>query len=276
MGVDKINSFPKIGAEYFFPFFLEGIGYNKCEEDIMRKEGYPNYLILYASEGKGEVCVGGERFLLEENGSFVLRKNYPHSYRALTDNWNTHWIAFDGYAVDKMLDVMHIGDYAVFHDLQLEGLHSLFRKIYLYSTEQNEYGNFDISVMVYQFLVEYNKLINYSGQDISFNCNHDAVLAAKRFIEQYYFKDIKLADIAEYAFVSPQHLCRLFQLHMRMTPKQYLLQIRLKIAKIYLRNTIKSIGQIAEDVGFNSSYYFSIMFKKQENMTPSQYRSRSK
>ena len=276
MQFEKINSYPRIGPEYFLPFYLQSIGFNKCEDDIVRNEGYPHNLILYATDGKGEVCIGNERFVLEESSSFVIRKNVPHTYKALTDNWNTHWVSFDGYASEQMLDVMHIGDFAIHHNMKLESIHKLFRRIYLYSTEHNHLGNFDISVMVYQFLIEYNKLINYAEKTIQFECNNDSVLSAKRFIEQYYFKQIDLKDIAEYAFVSPQHLCRLFKTHLDMSPKQYLIEIRLRIAKFQLINTEKPIAQIAEDVGFNSAYYFSIIFKKNESTTPSQYRAMHK
>ena len=55
MQFEKINSYPRIGPEYFLPFYLQAIGFNKCEDDIVRNEGYPHNLILYATDGKGEV-----------------------------------------------------------------------------------------------------------------------------------------------------------------------------------------------------------------------------
>lgn len=272
----KINSYPKIGLEYFFPFFLAGIGFNVCEDVIVRNEGYPSYLILYALDGSGEVCVNNEKYILGNNSSFVIRKNVPHQYRPLTDNWNTHWIAFDGFACSQMLDVMHIGDCSVFRDLDLSVIHKLLRKIYLYSAEHNEYGNFDTSVMVYQFLIEYDKLVNHGGKPATFKCNNAVVLSAKRFIDQYYFKQINLNEIAEYAFVSPQHLCRLFKEYLNTTPKHYLFEIRIRSAKFQLVNTDKAIAKIAEDTGFSSAYYFSNMFKRSTGVTPSQFRTSNK
>lgn len=273
MQFSKINSFPELGTEIFLPFYLAAIGFNECEGDIKRDEGYCTHLILYALSGKGELIVNGEKHILEADSSFVLRKNVPHEYRPLTEDWDTHWVSFDGFACDKMLDVMHIGDYAVYHNMNLEALNKIFRKMYLYSTERNGQGHYDTSVMVYEFLIEYNRMINRSGEIMEVECQNDSVLAAKRFIEQYYFKNITLNDIANYAYVSPQHLCRLFKEYVRKTPKQYLQEIRIKIAKFQLVNTTKPIAQIAADTGFESAYYFSVIFKKLEHMTPSEYRS---
>ena len=49
-------------------------------------------------------------------------------------------------------------------------------------------------------------------------------------------------------------------------------QARLKKAKSFLISTNISISQIAEQCGFESSSYFSSVFKKANNMSPSQYR----
>lgn len=273
MGFSKINSFPHIGPEYFFPFFLEGIGYNKCEDPmIMRPEGYHSHLIVYSPEGTGELIINGETYILHPNSSFVICKNYPHQYRPLDENWNTHWITFDGYASHQLLEAMHIHNYGVYHNLDIELLHKYFHTIFLYSTEDNEYGNFKISAKLYEFLIEYNRQINFSNIPKEFPCKDEIVLNSKRFMEQYYFKDLTLDSIASQAFVSKQHLCRLFQKNMNMSPMQYLLQIRIQQSKKLLIHSAKSVQDIASEVGFNSPYYFTSTFKKAEGITPTQYR----
>ncbi len=57
-----------------------------------------------------------------------------------------------------------------------------------------------------------------------------------------------------------------------LTINDFILSIRLKKAAALLIHTNKTISQIAGDTGHSSSQYFSTLFKKQFNQTPSQYR----
>lgn len=52
----------------------------------------------------------------------------------------------------------------------------------------------------------------------------------------------------------------------------YLTEIRLKRAKFLLRETSKSMAEIATETGFNSSAYFTTFFKQHTQKTPSEYR----
>ena len=59
---------------------------------------------------------------------------------------------------------------------------------------------------------------------------------------------------------------------MKQTPKTYLKTLKLKHAQNLLLNTEKTIGEIAEEVGYNSIYYFCNDFKKFTGRTPLQFR----
>jgi AraC-like DNA-binding protein len=52
----------------------------------------------------------------------------------------------------------------------------------------------------------------------------------------------------------------------------YLLMLRLSKAKEELMNTEKSIKEISESCGFSSPNYFSLIFKRKENISPGNYR----
>ena len=48
----------------------------------------------------------------------------------------------------------------------------------------------------------------------------------------------------------------------------FLLNLRLEKAKEALETTNKSICQIAEECGFRSANYFSLIFKRKEQLSP--------
>lgn len=57
-----------------------------------------------------------------------------------------------------------------------------------------------------------------------------------------------------------------------MTPKAYLISARIAEAKRLLEKTDMTVGDIAADLAFNDIYHFSNTFRKQEGMSPLQYR----
>ena len=57
-----------------------------------------------------------------------------------------------------------------------------------------------------------------------------------------------------------------------MTPRQYILDLRLRLARQLLSETRESIGAIAEQCGFSSVYHFSRAFHQSTGRTPSEYR----
>jgi two-component system response regulator YesN len=57
-----------------------------------------------------------------------------------------------------------------------------------------------------------------------------------------------------------------------MTFIEYLTEIRMEKAKEYLRCSGRKITEIGYLVGYQDSHYFSYIFRKTQNCTPSEYR----
>ncbi|MDA9589762.1 AraC family transcriptional regulator [Opitutales bacterium] len=60
-----------------------------------------------------------------------------------------------------------------------------------------------------------------------------------------------------------------------LPPGQYQIHIRLNKARRLLRNSTLSIQEIAEQLGFESIYYFSRLFKKKTGCSPLAYRKQT-
>ena len=54
--------------------------------------------------------------------------------------------------------------------------------------------------------------------------------------------------------------------------REYRNELKLTKAKLMLKNTDISIGQIAREVGFESISYFTEVFSKSETISPKEYR----
>lgn len=67
-----------------------------------------------------------------------------------------------------------------------------------------------------------------------------------------------------------------FVTHTGLSPHQYLLEFRLARARSLLVETELSIKEIAIQTGFEDEFYFSRLFRQRLNLTPSQWRRRSR
>jgi len=59
-----------------------------------------------------------------------------------------------------------------------------------------------------------------------------------------------------------------------MAPGQYLLQLRVEQAKLLLADHSRSIKSIADELNFESSFYFSSLFKNKIGLSPAKYRKK--
>lgn len=93
------------------------------------------------------------------------------------------------------------------------------------------------------------------------------------YINEHLDRDIKLADLAAFLGMSQFHFSHLFKQSIGMAPYQYLLQQRIERAKQLLKQTDRSIMEIALECGFNSHSHLSKQFRQLTGMTPRAYRA---
>ena len=79
------------------------------------------------------------------------------------------------------------------------------------------------------------------------------------------------AALAKKAGISEVYLRKLFLTYYKITPKQYILDIRLSKAKQLLVDTAFTVTDIARECGFASLYHFCRCFKKKTGTTPTEY-----
>ena len=100
------------------------------------------------------------------------------------------------------------------------------------------------------------------------------ILPVAKYIEQNYAESISMAEMAEMVGLSSTHFNRRFQQLLRMSPRQYLRDIRIQAAQELLVTTSQSIAEIAIDVGYTDQSHLSKRFREVTGISPAAYRKR--
>jgi AraC family L-rhamnose operon transcriptional activator RhaR/AraC family L-rhamnose operon regulatory protein RhaS len=91
-------------------------------------------------------------------------------------------------------------------------------------------------------------------------------------LENNIHNEIDLDELARIANMSRRSFLRVFQFATGTSPLAWVLARRITSARSLLHQTDRSITEIAFDVGFNDSNYFTRQFRKSTGMFPREYR----
>lgn len=92
-------------------------------------------------------------------------------------------------------------------------------------------------------------------------------------LEYDFTKDWKLDELQKIAHMSRSNLMRIFRKATGQTPIEYLVRLRIQRGMELLLNTTLRITEIALEVGFNDSNYFTRQFKRVVGESPRAFRS---
>ncbi len=98
---------------------------------------------------------------------------------------------------------------------------------------------------------------------------------AREYVEEHYYENLMLTDVAQKAGISAGYLSTLFQRQLSRGFVDHLNEIRIEHACAYLRQNYLKTYEIAYKVGFRDEKYFSRVFKKIKGLSPSEYRKQN-
>ena len=81
----------------------------------------------------------------------------------------------------------------------------------------------------------------------------------------------KTSELAKQCRISEVYFRRIFTSCYNMTPKQFLIDIRINKAKQLLSEGALKINAVAVKCGFSNQYHFCRIFKERTGLTPTEY-----
>lgn len=104
-----------------------------------------------------------------------------------------------------------------------------------------------------------------------YHSEHNVIERIVQYLDAHLDEDIGHDALAAKYRIHPGYLSRLFKQEMGETLSEYLFRIKIERAAQLLKERRNKIGEIAGMVGYSSSSYFSVMFKKYTGYSPREY-----
>lgn len=235
------------------------------------------YQLIYIPRGEGifesESC---PLVRIKEGAILILFPNEWHRYKPdSATGWDEYWVGFSGGIIDNLV-------VSRFFDPQKPSLQigvneqvvSLFDEI-IEHTKQEKSG--------YQPLIS-GAVLHLLGLIHSISREHhfedqqtmveNVVNKARILFRANIEKQISPEEVAQELGLSYSWFRKTFKTYTGIAPGQYLIQLKIEKAKMLLSDPSKSVKEIAYDLKFESSFYFSKLFKEKTGLSPERYRKK--
>ena len=118
----------------------------------------------------------------------------------------------------------------------------------------------------------YTEVLDWD-EDEEAGAERELVWKVQRIVkEQYTSTDFNVNMLGQMLDMSPNYLGRMFVEHTGVKLIDYISSLRLELACELLKNTKKSVKEIAEAAGYGDPNYFIRLFRKKMQMKPLEYR----
>lgn len=231
------------------------------------------YQINYITEGYGIFENAFGSFRITPGTLIILFPGEWHRYRPLkTTGWKEHYVGFTGNLVQKILKpeffkkenpVIKVG----FRD----DLQDIFYRILENAiNEKTGYQQICTGLCVAYVgqIISGIKNKEFEGKEIE-----KKIQMACFMLRETLTREINAEELAKELNVGYSYFRRMFKKYTGISPVQYHLQLKLKKAENMLSMTDKPIKEIAFDLGFQSLFYFSKLFKQKKGMSPTEMRN---
>ena len=232
----------------------------------IQRTGSRYFILEYIVSGKGHLKVDGKKFALKANDAYLLEPGSSHEYYSdKEDPFKKYWINFNSEIFFNIFNEYDLKQIYVFPDTDIsEEMENLFKleEISLY----NDHIYREASAYLFSIFM---KLASKNQIKEESSVIAQQILAE---LDLAIDSSISIDEICNKLFISRSKLIREFKKHYNITPHAYLMDRKIAFSKMLLQNTNHSIKSISNHLGFADEHYFSNVFRKKTNMTPSEYR----
>ncbi len=231
------------------------------------------FVCMYVDEGEGTISFENKPIHLKTGNLLCYRANNARiSLTAGNEPWSYRWIDINGdaslfYFRELCKDVFPS---AIIYNLSSNIFSYYYNRLLKNLLVESKNACFKNASVLTEFLTAVLSGPEALPREEGKYAKNFAVLFA--FMEKHYFNPLTIEELANVFGCSKYHFIRLFQEYTDISPMKYLCKLRISKAAESLVLSNRSVEEISEIVGYNSTSHFITYFKELMGVTPLQYR----
>lgn len=243
---------------------------------------HPYYELLYVVSGEFRYFINDTALRVTANNVILVKKNFIHKAIFDTNNPCTFYFLnfpeniitpehhailnelFDNYQLDFKNDNFMVG--MLFLKICRE-----FNKTQIYWQKNIYYQLNELIIMLYRASLLQNKMLAITSSPIK-----KSIRFINECINKHEASHISLESVADHCHLSTTSLSKKFKKETGINFKNYVVTSQVLYAQKLIDTTSLPITEIAFLCGFPDSNYFSTVFKRVTQISPSQYASYSR
>ena len=252
-----------VGEEFCLPLHFNG---PKIRERL---------LFHFIISGKGILKIRDTVWHLSANQGFIIPDASIVFYQAdEEDPWHYCWLRITSEDAETFYQSMSLSpDNPVYTARQENAVYPKFRTL-LRTVGEGSANPLAVSAALYAFLAEL-KTSSLQRRDARVTVQEDYARRARLYIlNQYHRASLTIAELASHIGLHRSYLTRLFKDQFRISPQDFLIQVRMHKAKDLLQQTDFPVTVIGSSVGYADVFTFSKTYKKFFGRSPTQERKR--
>lgn len=263
-------------------FYIET--FNELNSSGMKQSHFHDfYEIFYLLEGERRYFINHTIFDVQPFDVILVNKGDVHLSQSLTPvKYARCLITFSDDFLDELgpefdkAFLMKVFENKKFHvpESMQNSVNMLIHRAENKLHNDDIYSQYTAKLNLLELLVTFNKLSSKSSSPMmdNFSVYEDRIQDVCHYICNYYNEQITLDQMARIAYMSPTYFSKKFKKVTGFGFKEYLNNIRIKMATNMLTETQYSITEIAAYCGYHDSNYFGDVFKKLTGVSPNKYR----
>lgn len=257
------------------PISVNSAGYydfkTKDVGSLLRSQGREDYQIIYIAKGKGYFTFEQEEIAVDEGNIVLYKPHIKQQYRyEYKDQSRIYWIHFTGNDIENYLRTLNLQENLIYKVGFVEGITNLWENIIAELQVKRMYYEELTEGMLMQLLASLSRNVYEEKNNIL--TTHKNI---QKVIEDMHRNCNREMTVNEYAKCYNMSACWFinnFKLLTGMTPRQYMIHIKINKAKALLKDSQLNVNEVAEIVGFQNAFYFSRAFKKTTGMSPKEWK----
>jgi len=262
--------------------------YDESSDELELKDHFHNsFEIIYVLDGKVECRINNKHYTVSRDNFIFINNMETHNLKVLEYPYRRYYIlvksdffkasvqnpVFSSVFNNRPENFQHVlRNDGEMKDVIVKNLEYLYTEV---KSKKEFWEDAAKSILNMVFVLLYRSSPGYFPVH-NLGGSGNIIVRIQKYIEENYMNPISLDEVSRLFFANKFHISHKFKTITGFTFREYLIMQRISRAKELLLYTDEDVTQVCINSGFNNVNHFIRIFKKMENITPLQYRKKSR